>query len=90
MISSLERLGNRLLDLWIPHLTADAISAMPNGCSPSCACQWHASCPSGSGGYTGRCAWACVNLACHVTYACSLPPPPYQCTWGGGTTCYQT
>jgi hypothetical protein len=58
MISVVSTLGERLLNRLVPSITADAISAMPQGCSPSCACTY---CTR-----LGNYHCACINLACHV------------------------
>jgi hypothetical protein len=54
----LVKAGIKLVDLVVPSVTAEAISAMPNGCSPSCYCQY---CTK-----YGDYSCACVNLACHL------------------------
>lgn len=60
-------IGLRLLDRVAPAVTAQAISAMPNGCSPACGCQY---CTK-----SGQFQCACLNLACYLDTCLALCNP---------------
>lgn len=83
-MSRFSRFGSKLLDLWVPHLTASAITAMPNGCSPTYFCQGSSSCNPGA---TYHCELCYVNLACRVSCVCQSPTHSncagsgYNCTY---------
>jgi hypothetical protein len=70
MTGLVNRLGARFVDIWLPHLTADAISSMPAGCGPACSCSVKSGC-TGDG-----CWYCCLNLACVVTCTCSASNGP--------------
>lgn len=78
MVSLISRLGDRLLNAWVPSVTASAISEMPQGCSPTCTCQFNANCPPDSDGFHISCC--CINLACHVVCTCD-----YNCGFAGNS-----
>jgi hypothetical protein len=70
MLNVLAGVTDRVLDRFVPNITAEALSAVPAGCEPECRCAYLSTC-SGCDNSKGQgCGYQCTNLNCRITYTC--------------------
>jgi len=70
MLAVLAGVTDRVLDRFVPNITAEALSAVPAGCLPECGCQNTSICHGCNNSKGQGCAWACLTLGCELIYTC--------------------
>lgn len=81
MLSRLASAADRVLDRWVPNITASALTALPQGCAPECLCGYSSHCSGCKNSKGLGCTYECITLACTINYYCNAGVTgPCNCT----------